>query len=146
MVAVQDGVVSITGHDNGKVCLWGLQHLSTETTANSTLHSSSNSNINLSTNGGGGEAAGDGASSTGQEGGEEEARGGEGSNSGTIQGRQIKLMQILAGPHHGSTITSLRVGREQRDLAVGDASGRLSRWTSLRLEEVSKDELAVLHV
>lgn len=130
----QDGVVSITGHDNGKVCLWGLQNLSGDGTSASSNSSSSNNNNNSSSNTN--NSSIDCA----------EARGGEGSNTGTIQGRQIKLLQILSGGVHTSTITSIRVGREQRDLAIGDATGKISRWVSLRLEEVSKEELAVLHV
>lgn len=133
--AAQDGVVSLTGHDNGKVCLWGLQNLSGDggTSASSNSSSSNNNNSSSNTNNSSIDCA--------------EARGGgEGSNTGTIQGRQIKLLQILSGGVHTSTITSIRVGREQRDLAIGDATGKISRWVSLRLEEVSKEELAVLHV
>ena len=66
-----------------------------------------------------------------------------GSNTGTTQGRQLRVMQILQGVHTAA-ITAVRVGREQRDLAVGDAMGRCSKWTSVRLDQLPEKEIMQL--
>lgn len=115
----QNGVVAITGHDNGKVCLWSMQALSSDI----------DSSIRRSTD----EALGT-------------------SIGGTISaligqaplGRQLKVMQILQQGVHVTPITAIRVGRDQRDIVVGDASGRLSRWSSVRLDSLTEKELAEL--
>jgi hypothetical protein len=58
-----------------------------------------------------------------------------------VQGRQLKVKQVLQGVH-SAAITALRVGKDQRDLVVGDATGKLTRWTSVRLDQLSEKELS----
>jgi len=113
----QNGVVAISGHDNGKVCLWSLQPLSNE---------------------------GDGVRRSSDE-------GLGGTNSVTSAtgglaplGRQLKVMQILQQGAHVTPVTALRVGKDQRDIVIGDASGRLSRWSSVKLDQLTEKELTEL--
>ena len=132
-----NGVVAVTGHDNGKLCLWGLHHLSDDEA---------------------GQRLDRGASAAGAR--EERAwRGGKcmdgddlagpgaevdlGSNTGTTQGRQLKVMQILQGIHTAA-ITAIRVGKDQRGVTAGDATGKCSRWTSMRLDQMPERELVQL--
>jgi len=132
-----NGVVAVTGHDNGKLCLWGLHHLSDDEA---------------------GQRLDRGASAAGAR--EERAwRGGKcmdgddlagagaevdlGSNTGTTQGRQLKVMQILQGIHTAA-ITAIRVGKDQRGVTAGDAAGKCSRWTSMRLDQMPERELVQL--
>jgi hypothetical protein len=119
----QNGVVCVSGHDNGKVCLWGLQSLSSDGPSRA--------------------AEGPASSQSQQQEQQQQQEGEKGRNTGTIQGRQLKVMQVLQGVHQAA-ITAVRVGREQRDMAVGDAVGRLSRWSSVRIETLSERELAEL--
>ena len=115
----QNGVVAITGHDNGKVCLWSLQPLSSDSD--------------------GGRRNDEGVSSGGTSGGISTATGGL-----APLGRQLKVMQILQQGAHVTPVTALRVGKEQRDIVIGDASGRLSRWSSVKLDQLTEKELTEL--
>ncbi len=124
----QDGVVAITGHDNGKICLWGLQSLPPGSASRQQQQQQQKQpQCNATEVEADADAEGDGEA-------------GMGSNTGMMQGRQLKVMQILQGVHTAA-ITTVRVGREQRDLAVGDATGRLSKWASVRLDQLSEREL-----
>ncbi|GAB5029584.1 wd repeat and fyve domain-containing protein 3 [Nannochloropsis oceanica] len=145
----QNGVVAVTGHDNGKLCLWGLQNLSDDMPGRSVIDGEVTAAVVA--------MAGEGSPGGGGEGGRrdrvckssgDESNSGEeevdvGSNTGTTQGRQLRVMQILQGVHTAS-ITAIRVGRDQRDLAVGDAMGRCSRWASVRLDQLPEKEIMEL--
>ena len=144
----QNGVVAVTGHDNGKLCLWGLQNLSDDRPDRSVIDGEATAAV-VAVAGGGSRGEGQGvrgdrvgdSTGHGSNCGEEEAD--VGSNTGTTQGRQLRVMQILQGVHTAS-ITAVRVGREQRDLAVGDAMGRCSRWASVRLDQLPEKEIMQL--
>ena len=104
----QNGVVAITGHDNGKVCLWGLQNLSADGPSKSIDFSDEGSQqSNFST-------------------------------QGAV--RQLRVMQVLEGVH-SEAITAIRVHKDQREIVVGDGSGKLSRWASVRVDELKDKEL-----
>ena len=144
----QNGVVAVTGHDNGKLCLWGLQNLSDDEPGRSVAEGEAAAAAGAAGGrGGGGGGAGGGGRGIGDNAGDG-SNGGEGevdvgSNTGTTQGRQLRVMQILQGVHTAA-ITAVRVGREQRDLAVGDAMGRCSKWTSVRLDQLPEKEIMQL--
>lgn len=104
----QNGVVAITGHDNGKVCLWGLQNLSADGPSKSIDFSDEGSQqSNFST-------------------------------QGAV--RQLRVMQVLEGVH-SEAITAVRVHKDQREIVIGDGSGKLSRWASVRVDELKDKEL-----
>ncbi len=131
-----NGVVAVTGHDNGKLCLWALQDLAGGDDPATVVVGTGGEVVEAASadtsSGGGGRSSSDSD-------GEKDV----GSNTGTTKGRQLKVMQILQGVHTAA-VTAVRVGREQRDLAVGDAMGRCSKWTSVRLDQLPERELLQL--
>ncbi|CAN0388200.1 unnamed protein product, partial [Hapterophycus canaliculatus] len=127
----QDGVVAATGHDNGDVLLWSIEWDS----------------------GGGGGGGDRGHPLSQQRAGEQQpirrvgstvshrdtrAAGGDGGGLNVV--RPLKLERVLSGAHQ-KRITFVRVCEGGREMLVGDASGAISRWQCIRLDQLSSDEL-----
>ncbi|KAG5181492.1 BEACH domain-containing protein [Tribonema minus] len=116
----QEGVVAVTGHDNGDVSLWGIQ---------------------WSGAGGGGSGGGGSGGSSGSGAGCEET--GSIMARTSIPPRDLVCRRVLNGAHTRA-VTCVRVCDDQRELLVGDAKGVVSRWQCLRLADMSQGELREL--
>lgn len=113
------GVSLIVGHTSGEVSLWSVR-VEREATGAATATAEG--------------AAEDGASA-----------------SPIVRGKtppkSFELRQVLPHEvHMQNTITALRLTNKGQELLVGDSQGNLTRWTTLRLTDMSSEEVANLVV
>jgi Beige/BEACH domain/PH domain associated with Beige/BEACH/WD domain, G-beta repeat len=144
----QDGVVAVTGHDNGDVSLWGIRWTQPAVDTSKLLYEHYRAG-----RGGTGTAAGTTASphASGASSGDYSSVSSSFGSSRqqyhqqqqqqqSQQVRDLVCMRVLNGAH-SRAVTCLRVCSNQRELLVGDAKGIVSRWQCLKLGDMPQSEL-----
>ncbi|CAM9964054.1 unnamed protein product, partial [Phaeothamnion confervicola] len=160
----QDGVVAVTGHDNGDIVLWGIRWAGGPGGGGAVVRRSAGGRSEADVPAGarpggpggggvgGGIAGGSGGGAWGGGGGQGGGGGGgaDGSSEpdqsgGLLAGRYsptrpLALLRVLSGAHT-RPITCVRVCGGQHELLVGDSRGQISRWQCIRLDQLSGEDL-----
>lgn len=117
----KDGVVAVTGHDNGDVSLWGIQWSGPSPPRSSPVRSL-------------------GAGSRDSVGGGMKPIEFPGRVGWSGSQRPLRLLRVLSGAHE-KRVTFVRVCDGAREMLVGDAGGNISRWQCVRLDLLRSEEL-----
>jgi WD domain, G-beta repeat len=143
----QDGVVAVTGHDNGDVSLWGIRWTQPAVDTSKLLYEHYRAGRGgIGTAGGvspsphaSGASSGDYSSVSSSFGGSRQQQYQQ-QQQQQQQVRDLVCMRVLNGAH-SRAVTCLRVCSNQRELLVGDAKGIVSRWQCLKLGDMPQSEL-----
>ncbi|CAN0408187.1 unnamed protein product, partial [Discosporangium mesarthrocarpum] len=138
-----DGVVAVTGHDNGDVLLWGIRWERPQPPRDDLEQPWGGGRAGA---GGAGVVARRGWGSDGSPEGKEEAATGAATAAAAAAAakpQQLCLLRVLNGAHQ-RPISFLRVCSSGRELLAGDSRGEISRWQCIRLDQLPSVELQQL--